>query len=80
MLTDVPRYVVVPGGRSVLLAHKLQRCPEYTSRLAARGWMIVKQRHVRDLADMEDLDRAGWLARIGMDPIVERVEEQLALF
>jgi hypothetical protein len=79
-LAGIPRYVIVPGGRSVLLAFKMRCCPAYHQILAAHGWTIVKQRHLRRLADMEDLDRAGWGARIGLDPLVERVEEQLALF
>ena len=79
-LAEVSRCIVVPGGRSGLLAFKLRCCPEYRRRLAAHGWMIVKQRHLRRLADVEDLDRAGWRARIGLDPIVQRVEEQLPLF
>jgi hypothetical protein len=79
-LADLPRYVIVPGGRSVLLAFKMRCCPAYRDILAAHGWTIVKQRHLRRLADMEDLDRAGWHARIGIDPVMERVEEQLALF
>jgi len=79
-LAGVLRYVVVPGGRSGLLAFKLHRCPEWRRRLAANGWTFVKYRHLRRLAEVEDLDRARWRARIGLDPIVERPEEQLALF
>jgi hypothetical protein len=79
-LADFSRYVIVPGGRSVLLAFKLRRCPEYYHRLEAHKWTIVKQRHLRRLADMEDLDTAGWRARIGIDPVLELTEEQLTLF
>jgi len=79
-LGELPRYIVVPGGRSGLLAFKLRRCPEWRRRLVAYGWTFVKYRHLRRLAEMEDLDRAGWRARIGLDPVVERREEQLALF
>lgn len=79
-LADVSRYIVVPGGRSGLLAFKLRCCPAWRYRLEAHGWMFVKQRHLRRLAEVTDLDRAGWQARIGLDPIVERSEEQLALF
>ena len=79
-LADVPRYIVVPGGRSGLLAFKLRCCPAWRHRLEAHGWMFVKQRQLRRLAEADDLDRAGWRARLGLDPIVERAEEQLALF
>jgi len=79
-LAAVPRCVVVPGGRSILIAFKLRCCPEYRQRLAEHGWTIIKQRHLRRLTDMEDLDLTGWWARIGLDPIAEQGEQQLALF
>ena len=79
-LAGVPRCVVVPGGRSILVAFKLRCCPEYRQRLADHGWTIIKQRHLRRLADMEDLDLTGWWARLGLDPIAEQGEQQLVLF
>jgi hypothetical protein len=78
-LVAVPRCVVVPGGRSSLIAYKLRCCPEYSQRLVHHGWTIIKQRHLRRLTDMEDLDLRGWWARLGLDPIAEK-GEQLALF
>lgn len=79
-LSDCPRYVVVPGGRAELLAFKLQRCPWWQAWLVTRGWEFIKFRHVRRLAALSSLTLAGFRARIGLDPIVARPEEQLSLF
>jgi hypothetical protein len=78
-LVNASRYAVVPGGRAGLLAFKLSCWPEFGRLLARSGWMLVKQRHVRSLARMEDLDRPAWRDRIVLDAITERVDEQLAL-
>lgn len=75
-----PRHVVLPGGRAGLLAFKLRRCPAWATRLAETGWEFVKFRHVRSLAGLEDLTRAGFRARIGLDPIVALPGAQLTLF
>jgi hypothetical protein len=78
-LVTVPRYVVIPGGRASLLAYKLTAWPDLRRRLAASGWTLVKQRQVRKLAGIDSLDRAGWRARIGLDPIADLLDDQLRL-
>jgi len=79
-LANVLRYAVVPGGRAGLLAYKLNCWPEFGHVLARFGWLLVKQRLVRSLARMQDLDRTAWRERIVLDPISDQVHEQLALF
>jgi len=79
-LASVSRYVILPGGRSNLLAYKLTAWPDLRRHLAAAGWTLVKQRQVRKLAVLDGLDRAGWRARIGLDPIADLVDDQLRLF
>ncbi|MCS6843980.1 MAG: hypothetical protein NZ528_06595 [Caldilineales bacterium] len=79
-LADCPRYVVLPGGRAGLVAFKLRRSPAWRGLLAEAGWAFVKFRHVRQLASLSDLTRAGFRARIELDPIVRLPGEQLALF
>lgn len=79
-LADCPRYVVLPGGRAGLMAFKLRRTPAWRGLLAEAGWAFVKFRHVRQLASLADLTRAGFRARIELDPIVRLPGEQLALF
>lgn len=79
-LADCPRYVVLPGGRAGLLAFKLRRMPMWRGLLAEMGWAFVKFRHLRELAALADLSRAGFRARLELDPIVRLPSEQLALF
>ncbi len=79
-LALIPHHVLIPGGRAALVAHKLQRVPGWTGMMAARGWQFVKNRHLRRLAEMAELDRAGFAARLSLDPIVEQPETQLSFF
>lgn len=79
-LGGCPRYAVVPGGRAGLLSFKLQRTPAWRDRLAETGWEFVKFRHLRQLSALPDLTRAGFRARIGLDPILSLQGAQMALF
>ena len=59
--------LVLPGSRSRLLEYKLQHNP-YLAEQAAQGWRIVKFRHIRRLAERENLTRPLWETLLNMDP------------
>ncbi|MCC7355243.1 MAG: hypothetical protein IT330_15975 [Anaerolineae bacterium] len=74
------RHGLIPGGRAALVAYKLQQVPGWAEMVAGQGWQFIKNRHLRRLASLADLDRAGFAARLGLDPIGEQPETQLSLF
>jgi hypothetical protein len=77
---SLARHVLIPGGRAALVAYKLQQVPGWAEMVAGRGWQFIKSRHLRRLAGLADLDRSGFAARLGLDPIGEQPETQLPLF
>ncbi len=77
---SMARHVLIPGGRAALVAYKLQQIPGWAEMVAGGGWQFIKNRHLRRLAGLADLDRSGFAARLGLDPIGEQPETQLSLF
>lgn len=77
---SMARHVLIPGGRAALVAYKLQQVPGWAEMIAGGGWQFIKNRHLRRLASLADLDRSGFAARLGLDPIGEQPETQLPLF
>jgi hypothetical protein len=69
-------FLILPGGRSGLLAYKLERDPGLRS-IAGR-WHILKFRHLRRLAGMNGLTRAQFAQEFSGDPI--EPPEQMQLF
>ena len=49
--------LILPGSRSRLLEYKLQHNP-YLAEAVFKGWRVVKFRHIRRLAERENLTRA----------------------
>jgi hypothetical protein len=78
--SDVPRYLVLPGGRSALVDLKLRRNPVLREMLERANWRFIKTRHVRWLAAQDDVERFGLHTIIGLDPIVEQEEAQIPMF
>jgi len=72
----VPGFLILPGGRAGLLAYKLERDPDL--RRIAGHWRILKFRHLRQLAGMNDLTRALFDHEFSADPI--EPPEQMKLF
>ena len=68
--------LVLPGGRSSLLAYKIERDPSL--RLLAQAWKVLKFRHLRELAGTIDMDREGWGKELSRDPV--EPPEQMKLF
>ena len=59
--------LILPGSRARLLEYKLQHNP-YLCEEVSKGWRIVKFRHIRRLAERENLTRAIWETLLNMDP------------
>ncbi len=75
--------LTLPGGRAVLVGHKLRNDPRLRQQVAQHGWQFLKFRHLRHLVQevaAKQLDRYAFQAALGLDPIVEREEAQLALW
>lgn len=69
--------LVIPGGRSALVAHKQQRDPALAEQM--RNWRILKFRLVRALADIPVLNRQTFEEQIISDP-VEQAKGQMMMF
>ncbi len=69
--------LVIPGGRSALLAEKARRDPRLADRLRS-GLRILKYRHIRRLAGESTLTRENLIERLGVDP-PEHEDPQLPL-
>jgi hypothetical protein len=72
----VQDFLVLPGGRSGLLAYKLAR--DASLRALAAGWRMLKFRHLHRLAGLNGLTRAQFNQEFSADPI--EPSEQMKLF
>ncbi len=69
--------IVLPGGRSDLALHKLERNPHLAYRVEG-GWRFLKFRFVRQLAGSEILTRDNFASHFNLDPLT-RADAQLPL-
>ncbi len=60
--------LVIPGSRANLVSYKLTRDP-LLNQTVAKGWHIIKFRHLRNLADLAELNRQTWFEQLNSDPI-----------
>jgi hypothetical protein len=74
------RFLVIAPERTELLRYKLERSPLLRGALEEQGWHILKWPHLRTwlAADRPDLEALEPL--LGLDPDVERTDEQMGLF
>jgi hypothetical protein len=63
--------IVVPGGRAGLIGYKLQRDPRLQAAIEA-GWRFLKFRHMRWLAENDNLERANLDEQLELDPLSNR--------
>jgi hypothetical protein len=71
--------LVMPGGRSTLLSLKLRRDPRLNAAVEA-GWHILKFRHLRQLAGMNNLTHALWEELLDGDPPRWEEATQIPMF
>ncbi len=76
----VVRLCVVLPERVELVRHKLERSPLLRREMDVGGWHLVKANHVRDWAAREEISLADLEPMLGLDPVIERTGDQLALF
>jgi hypothetical protein len=63
--------IVIPGGRAGLIGHKLQRDPRLQAAVQS-GWRFLKFRHLRWLAENDNLERANLDEQLELDPLSNR--------
>jgi hypothetical protein len=73
------RILLIPGGRAALVDYKLKRDPRLRSAFESGGWLVVKYRHIRRLANEPALSPTDLLANLGRDPITQEKSTQLSL-
>jgi hypothetical protein len=61
-------WLVLPGGRSLLVLEKLRRDPRLRQAVD-EGWKFVKFRHIRRLAENHSLTANSFEELLGLDPI-----------
>lgn len=71
--------LVLPGGRGALAHYKLRHNVRLREAATGAGWFFLKFRQLRNLVAQAGLDRAGFADALGLDPLIEREEQQMAL-
>ena len=71
---------MIAPERAELVRYKLARSPLLRAALDAGTWHIVKANHLRTFLARDPLDLADLEPYLGLDPVVERSAEQMALF
>ncbi|HPN52439.1 MAG TPA: hypothetical protein PKW33_12685, partial [Anaerolineaceae bacterium] len=61
-------FIALPGSRADLLFFKLDRDTILNQQIA-RGWRFIKFRHLRHLADLDQINRANWMEQLRDDPL-----------
>ncbi len=77
----VRKVMVLPGGRARLVEHKLRQDPRLKSTIegsGGSGWDFLKFRHLRRIAEDENLTREGLGRLLPLDPLGNK-DSQLSL-
>ncbi len=74
------RFLVVADERVPLLRLRLERSPLLRARLAADNWHILRWSNVRRLHASKRATLAALAPLLGVDPEVERSDDQLSMF
>ena len=77
---NLVRFLVVPDERTELMRLRLARSPVLRARLEADNWHILKWSSVRRLQASARADLSVLSPLLGLDPEVERGEDQMAIF
>jgi hypothetical protein len=74
------RFLVVPPERTELVRYKLDHSPVLRAAVASGNWHVLKWDHLRTFLERETIDLGGLEPLLGLDPVVDRSDEQLPLF
>ncbi len=74
------RFLVVPPERTGLIRYKLDHSPVLRAAVESGNWHVLKWDHLRTFLEGETIDIGGLEPLLGLDPAVERTDEQLPLF
>jgi hypothetical protein len=74
------RFLVVPPERAGLIRYKLDHSPVLRAAVESGNWHVLKWDHLRTFLAGETIDIGGLEPLLGLDPLVERTDEQLPLF
>jgi hypothetical protein len=73
------RFLVVPPERAGLIRYKLDHSPVLRAAVESGNWHVLKWDHLRTFLGGETIDIGGLEPLLGLDPAVERSDEQLHL-
>ncbi len=71
--------LVLPGGRGALAHYKLRRDVRLREAMMGAGWTFLKFRQLRNLVAQTGLDVATFRDALGLDPLIEKEGQQMAL-
>ena len=74
------RFLVIAPERAELVRYKLERSPLLRAAIEDANWHILKADHLRTFLARDPLDLAEMEPYLGLDPVIERSGDQLALF
>ena len=74
-----PGWIVLPGGRANLVAHKIAHNPALRNQLANDGWQFLKYRHLRYLSANPSLTLESLDEQFALDPLTY-TQPQIRLF
>jgi hypothetical protein len=77
---NLVRFLVIPDERTSLVRLRLERSPVLRERMQRDNWHILKWSHVRRLHASARADLTVLSPLLGLDPEVERGEDQMAMF
>jgi len=77
---SIVRFLVVPDERAPLIRTRLARSPVLRARLEADNWHILKWSNLRRLHASPRAELSALGPLLGLDPDVERGEDQIAMF
>jgi len=71
--------LVLPGGRGALAHYKLRHDVRLREAVMGAGWTFLKFRQLRSLVAQSGLDIAMFRDALGLDPLIEKEGQQMAL-
>jgi hypothetical protein len=72
------RWLILPGSRAELIHYKFRQNPILADRIA-ENWGLIKFRHLRQLAQQGDIDRANFQERFQLDPFTSHSPQPLLI-